>query len=242
MNLKPHIPNLLTSANLFCGLLAIVCVCTGQIRPAMVLLGLALMFDFLDGFAARALKVSSPIGKELDSLADMVTFGVLPGFILARLIQQAQGLPFLPETFWQAPFPLWWVAFVVPLFSALRLAKFNVDTRQSDAFYGLPTPAHTILIASYWLIAETQSQSLLAVPFSNVWVLIIAGVLSSLLLVADVRLIALKFSTFELKPNLFRYLLLLISLLLLVFFQIKAIPFIILAYILLSLIENLRKR
>ena len=108
-------------------------------------LGLSLVFDFLDGFIARLLGVSSPIGKELDSLADMVTFGVVPGLIMARLIQSAQGLDF---PLLEAPY-FFVIGFLITIFSALRLAKFNIDTRQSDNFYGVPTPAMTLLVSPF---------------------------------------------------------------------------------------------
>lgn len=231
----------MTSANLFCGVLALIYISLGQIEPVLWLLGLGLLFDFFDGFAARALGVSSPMGKELDSLADMVSFGVVPGFIMARLIREAQGKDFLPE----APFdlfaetPFFLIAFLVTVFSALRLAKFNLDERQSDSFFGLPTPANTLLIVSYWMITSFSPESMGASWLQNHWVLMGLAVLSSFLLVSDIKLIALKFKSFAWKGNEFRYLLILLSVILFAIFLHISIPIIILLYFILSLVQNM---
>ncbi len=243
MNLRPFIPNFLTSANLFCGMLALVFVGTDQLIPTAFVLVLALIFDFFDGFAARILKVSSPMGKELDSLADMLTFGAVPGFIMAKLIQDTQALAFLPQQLIgeSGTFPFWLFGFVVSVFSALRLAKFNIDERQSDAFYGLPTPANAILIFSFWLIVELSPESWMAYPFQHLYTLIILCLISSYLLIADIRLISLKFKNMSWSENVFRYLLIMSALLLFAFFQYKGIPLIIFIYILLSIVENLQK-
>lgn len=235
-----HLPNLLTCSNLFCGILAIVYVCLGQIEPVLWLMGLSLLFDFFDGFAARLVGVSSPVGKELDSLADMVSFGVVPGMIMARMIREAQGKAFLPEAPFElfAEIPLFLVAFLITVFSALRLAKFNLDTRQSDSFYGLPTPANTLLIASFWMILSFSPDSLLAKALQNLWVLMGLSVLSSFLLVADIKLIALKFKSFGWKGNEFRFILIGLSILLFAFLLHQAIPILILIYFILSIVQN----
>ncbi len=239
--MKRHIPNAMTSANLFCGTLALIYIGLGQIEPVLSLLGLGLFFDFFDGFAARALGVSSPMGKELDSLADMVSFGVVPGFIMARLIMEAQGEPFLPESpfdlFAETPFFL--IAFLIPVFSALRLAKFNLDERQSDSFFGLPTPANTLLIASFWMITAFSPESIGTEILQNPWILIGLTLLSSFLLVSEIKLIALKFKSFAWKGNEFRYILILASLILFAVFQHISIPIIILLYFILSLVQNM---
>lgn len=239
--MKKYIPNAMTSANLFCGVLALIYVSLGQIEPVLWLLGLGFFFDFFDGFVARALGVSSPMGKELDSLADMVTFGVVPGFIMARLIRKAQGKDFLPE----APFdlfadtPFFLLAFLITIFSALRLAKFNLDERQGDSFYGLPTPANTLLIVSYWLITTFSPDSMGAEVLQNHWVLMGLAALSAFLLVAEIKLIALKFKSFGWKGNEFRFMLILSAVILFAIFLYKAIPIIILLYFILSLIQNM---
>lgn len=242
MNLRHHIPNLITVSNLFCGLLALVAIVQGNPLLTLLLVALGLLFDFADGFVARLLRATSPMGKELDSLADLVTFGVVPGFVVARMVQEAQGLPFLPNSLWQAPFPLWWLALLIPLLSALRLAKFNLDERQGDAFHGLPTPAHTMLILSYWLILTQQPHSFWTPVLSHPWLLLGLSLASASLLVSDWRLLSLKVTSFAWHPNRYRYLLLLLSVGLLLLFQFEGVPFIIFTYILLSSIENLQKR
>ena len=236
--MKKHIPNLLTSTNLFCGVLAILFIVQDNIEATLIALGIALVADFFDGFAARLLGVSSPIGKELDSLADMVSFGVVPGLILARMIQEAQGVVF-PTL--ENPY-FFGVGFLVIIFSALRLAKFNLDERQSDNFYGVPTPANTLLIASLWMITSFSSGSLAADWLGNVWLLVGLSLLCSWLLVADVRLIALKFKNYSVKDNVFRYALIGISVVLALFLQHLAIPLIFFLYIGLSLVENILEK
>ena len=158
MIIKKHIPNAITCCNLLCGCLAIVQAFEGNLVYSAYLVGLAAVFDFFDGFAARILKVSSPIGKDLDSLADMVTFGVVPGVIMYKIALFGQQ-PYVEEAtigmcindeFWSKAAPLF--CFVVTIFSAIRLAKFNNDTRQSDSFIGVPTPAIAILVSSLVLV------------------------------------------------------------------------------------------
>ena len=158
MTIKKHIPNAITCCNLLCGCLAIVQAFEGNLVYSGYLVGLAAIFDFFDGFAARMLKVSSPIGKDLDSLADMVTFGVVPGVIMYKVALFGQQ-PYVEEAtiglhindeFWSKLAPLF--CFVVTIFSAIRLAKFNNDTRQSDSFIGVPTPAVAIFVSSLVLV------------------------------------------------------------------------------------------
>jgi CDP-diacylglycerol---serine O-phosphatidyltransferase len=169
--IKRNIPNAITCGNLLCGCLAIVCAFNGNLIWASYLVGIAAVLDFLDGFAARMLKVHSEIGKQLDSLADMVTFGVVPGVIMFHLIQYALVFDVIsnadPELLMGAgaiSFTHWtfipFIAFLIPVFSALRLAKFNIDTRQSDSFIGVPTPANSILIASFPLILGVENYSI----------------------------------------------------------------------------------
>ncbi|MFN6944698.1 MAG: CDP-alcohol phosphatidyltransferase family protein, partial [Cytophagaceae bacterium] len=198
------------------------------------LIFLACVFDFLDGFAARLLKVMSPIGKELDSLADVVTFGVLPGIIMYRIlllnITGVYGKEY--DHFWV------FISLLIPVFSALRLAKFNVDTRQSEYFLGLPTPANAIFIASLALILEGASDVFVLGFLRNPYYLSAIILISSGLLVSEIRLLALKFKGFGWKENVFRYLLIIISIVLFLIFHLLSIPFIIIIYIILSLIEK----
>jgi CDP-diacylglycerol--serine O-phosphatidyltransferase len=178
------LPNFFTLGNLLCGCLAIVFAMGGSLVLSACLVGIACVCDFLDGFLARALKIDSPIGKQLDSLADVVTFGVVPGVVMFKMIGVAIGFQMVNQISGldKSLFPhanqfgsLWMnsnqnssfscpsfftlIAFLIPLFSALRLAKFNIDTRQSDSFIGVPTPANAILICSLPLILR----------FSSIW-------------------------------------------------------------------------
>ena len=148
MEIKKHIPNFLTCCNLVCGMLAIINTEHGDIIAAAVYILIALVFDFFDGFAARKLNVQSPIGKDLDSLADMVTFGVVPGLLMLHQYKSLHG--FNSDM-------VGYVALLIPVFSAIRLAKFNNDIRQKNSFIGLPTPANTILIVAVVLIAQISS-------------------------------------------------------------------------------------
>lgn len=237
--MKSHIPNLFTASNLLCGLMALIFVFTGDIIAATILVGIALLMDFLDGFVARALGVSSPIGKELDSLADNITFGAVPGFVMARMIQESLGGEFLPEDwFASAGGPWFLIGFLISIYSAIRLAKFNLDERQSDAFYGVPTPANTGLIVSLWLIVQLRPDSFMATGLNQPWVLIGLTLLSSWLLIADIRLIALKFKTYDFASNRYRYLLIISSVVLLIVFQYVAVPIIFLLYLILSFLKE----
>jgi len=230
VNIKNHIPNAITSMNLVCGCLGIIAVLTrvdGLIVAGYCIAGAAI-FDFFDGFAARLLGVHSEMGKQLDSLADMVTFGVLPGLILFVMIHHAENA----MANFQWPY-LYFVSLFIPVFSALRLAKFNIDPRQSEVFIGLPTPANSLLVGS--------------LPFcgiSNFHPFFLAGlsILMSFLLVAELPLFALKFKSFGWKKNEVRYSFIIGAAISIFIFQIVALPFIILAYILLSWMLNLLKK
>lgn len=232
-----NIPNILTLLNLACGVLAILFVVQDQQDYCIVALALALGFDFLDGMVARLLKQSSPIGKELDSLADMVSFGVVPGLIMAKLILASQGESFPPESLSTGNF-LWLGGLLVAMFSCLRLAIFNTDTRQSDSFIGLPTPANTLLILSLWIIVEKYPEHFMVPALQNTWFLLGIAVLFSYLLVSELHLIALKFKKWTLAGNQYRYILIIGSLALFGIFGPPAIPFIILLYICLSIFQT----
>ncbi|MBY0424070.1 MAG: CDP-alcohol phosphatidyltransferase family protein [Cytophagales bacterium] len=225
-----HIPNILTCCNLICGCIGIIYVFDGQMFVASWMIAFAAVFDFLDGFAARLLKASSPIGKDLDSLADMVTFGVLPGFIVFGLLKSN-----VPTSEWGRWMPF--VSLMIPLFSALRLAKFNNDPRQSTVFYGLPTPANAVFFGSFPLILK-YDDSILSLGLLDSTLLLILTLGSSILMVADVPLIALKFKSFGFRDNIFRYLLIFLSLFVGLLFSFWAIPLVIILYVFLSLIEN----
>lgn len=235
--MKKHIPNIITCGNLFCGCLAIVSAFKGDLIFSTYLVGIAAILDFLDGFVARLLKVHSEIGKQLDSLADVVTFGVVPGIVLFIMLSNALGNYF---TF-TLDHRVTYIAFLIPIFSALRLAKFNVDTRQTDSFVGVPTPATAMFICSLPLIAKFQPQlgnyNVLE-WIENPWYLIGISILLSYLMIAEIPLFALKFKNFGWTDNIIRYSFLIISILLLILFQFIAIPFILFLYVILSLIVN----
>lgn len=241
MKIKEQIPNFLTLLNLLSGCIAIVFAFDGQLIAASWLIGIAAVFDFFDGFVARLLKVSSPIGKELDSLADVVSFGVVPGVIMYKLILQSSNVSDIQISGINViPF----VAFLIPIFSALRLAKFNIDEKQVNFFIGLPTPANAILIASFPLILNQELTltgldiNYISSIFNSFYLLIILTVLLSYLLVAKLPLMSLKFKTLNWSDNRNRYIFLAISLLFLIFFFYSAIPFIIIIYIIVSIVSN----
>jgi CDP-diacylglycerol--serine O-phosphatidyltransferase len=187
--------------------------------PAAYFVWIACVFDFFDGFAARFLKVSSPIGKELDSLADMVSFGLLPSIVAYKMLTVADAPSYVP-----------YLAFSIAAFSAIRLAIFNLDERQSDSFRGLPTPANALLITALPLLTGSMSTFL-----QSYWLLVAITFLSSYLLVSDIELFALKFKNFSWADNKIRFTFLILSVLLLALLQLAAIPVIILLYIGLSL-------
>lgn len=224
--MKKHIPNAVTCLNLFSGCLALCHIFAGDLVTGAYFVALSALFDFFDGLLARALHVSSPIGKDLDSLADVVSFGVVPGAFMFDLLRQSGvGLPtWLP-----------YAGFIVTVFSALRLAKFNNDTRQSDSFIGLPTPACTLVVAALPLILDHDRFALS--PFIlNPWTLLALTLVLSGLLVAELPLFALKFKSLRWQENKVRLLFLLLSVALLVGLGSAAVPLIILLYVVLSML------
>ncbi len=214
-----HIPNFLTCCNLLCGCIGVVFVVNGNLTSAAYFVWIACVFDFLDGFAARMLNVSSPIGKELDSLADMVSFGLLPAMVMYRMLLESNGHEYLP-----------YFAFSIAIFSALRLAIFNIDETQHDSFKGLPTPANALFITALPLLTGN-----IAIALFEAWILCVIVAVSSYLLVSGIPLFALKFKSFAWKENKIRFTFLILSVLLLAALKIAAIPVIILLYIALSL-------
>ncbi|XOV93232.1 MAG: CDP-diacylglycerol--serine O-phosphatidyltransferase [Bacteroidota bacterium] len=212
-----HLPNFITSLNLFTGAIGCFLIATGELSTPIVIVMIAAFFDLLDGLVARLLGISSPMGKELDSLADMVSFGMLPSFYMSlRLSEHSSGYIYL-------------AGFLIAIFSALRLAKFNIDDRQSDKFIGLPTPANAIMICSL---------SFVPANYLNEYSLLAITVVSSLLLVAPIELIAFKFKNFQWKDNSMRFLLIFLIIFLLVVFQWKALPLVIPCYLVISIIGN----
>lgn len=227
--LSKHLPNAITCANLFSGCVGIVLAFRGELIAAAYAIFLSAIFDFFDGLASRVLKSFSGIGKDLDSLADMVSFGVLPAVIMYQLFLQAHQIDKISA--W-----LNFAAFLIPVFSALRLAKFNVDTRQAENFIGLPTPANAILIASFPIIISHNNPYY--TPYlTNPFVLLIFTVIMCSLLVMQMPMMSLKFKNRDFNENIYRYLLLLFSAILILFFKFAAVPAIIFIYITLSIIQ-----
>lgn len=263
MKIKDHIPNLLTLGNLVCGVVAIVVLFeTKDPKKAAwtiaALMSTAMVLDFFDGFVARALKVSSPLGKELDSLADCVTFGVLPGLLAYHMIRYDAmatfpiGLTGREETGLLLPL----LALLIPVFSAYRLAKFNIDTRQSYGFIGLPTPANALFFLSLFMIHNLDvgfadsgfnpfGNETIAVPSDPgilYWLVhektvAILSVVFSFLLVAEIPLMAMKFKGFGWKENWPKFVFMGLSLIMGIVLFYKAVPIIIVLYFVISQIE-----
>jgi CDP-diacylglycerol---serine O-phosphatidyltransferase len=237
MKIKEHIPNFITSLNLFSGCTGVVAIFSGHTTAAVIMMGAAAVFDYTDGMVARALHVKSAIGKELDSLADIISFGLLPASIMYQLMLNCTNLPGA-EYGWMNPYP--YLAFLIAVFSGLRLAKFNIDTRQSDSFIGLPTPANAIFIASLPMIllqVEPGGEQLqpVSVLLGNYYLLLGITVVMSWLLVAEIPLFALKFKNLRWEDNKSQFTFVGFSGLLLVLLKWIAIPAIILLFILMSL-------
>jgi CDP-diacylglycerol---serine O-phosphatidyltransferase len=220
--MKKHIPNALTCLNLLSGCVGIVITLEGYPVPAAFFVWISCVFDFFDGFAARWLKVSSPIGKELDSLADVVSFGVLPSVMMYTTIHAQSDSSLLP-----------WIAFLIAVFSALRLAKFNVDERQTDAFIGLNTPSNSLFLTALPFLPEP-----LWLWIQKPYFLVSIVIVFSLLLVSEIQFFALKFKHFKWSGNQLRFTFLLLAVLLILWMQQAALPLIILLYIVLSLAQR----
>jgi len=213
---KKHIPNAITCANLFSGCIGIVYAFQGQLETAAYFVLLSGIFDFFDGLAARALNVKSPIGKELDSLADMVSFGFLPGIVMFQLLKMSNpASDYLP-----------YLGFIITVFSALRLAKFNIDTRQTEDFIGLNTPMNTLFIVSLPFIRQDYPAII-----GSTALLVFLTVLLSWLLISEIRIFSLKFSSLSWQLNKIKYIFLIISAALILFLKFAAVPFILLLYI-----------
>ncbi|MBF0595911.1 CDP-alcohol phosphatidyltransferase family protein [Faecalibacter rhinopitheci] len=234
------IPNYLTLLNLCCGVLSCVFIASSNgnvtsltVTIVMVLMIISLVADFLDGMVARLMNIGSPIGKELDSLADCISFGMVPGLMLfAMLNNLASEFLFETETLKISAVSLF--ALLVPAFSALRLAKFNLDEDQSTYFKGLATPSNTLFIFSLFSIYYTNGK--IIDSSVDMYILIAISILFSILLIIDLPLFAFKFKGLGWKENNYKYIFVLITIVLLGLFQISAIPFIILLYVIISII------
>jgi len=236
--IKRNIPNIITLANLTCGLFAIIFAFQGKLTTASLCIFLGAFFDFFDGLTARILKVNGELGKHLDSMADMVTFGVAPGFILFHFMYYLNNNVIfrysIENEILTSPASL---ALLIPIFSAIRLSKFNIDSRQITSFIGLPTPVLAIFIAA---IPHINSEQL--PMFFDIQFLTIIAVIMPILLVIEMPLFSLKFSKAEniiSRLNIFRILLILSAAILFFVFQFAAIPFIVILYLILSQLNNI---
>ncbi len=243
MNIKKQIPNLITLGNLLCGTIATIFAVKGDFVGTAVLVIIGIGLDFFDGFAARLLKVQGELGKQLDSLADMVTSGVVPGIVMLQLLVNAIDIDavgyFGIDEYGRSGSNLPYLGLLLTLGAGYRLAKFNIDERQSDSFIGLPTPAMSLFVISLPLILEYSGYSFFNNIVQNKYFLIVITVLLTFVMNTELPLFSLKFKTFSFKENIVKYLFLLASLILLVALKFVAIPIIILLYIVVSLLQNL---
>lgn len=225
--MKRHIPNFITLLNLFSGCIALVFATQGDYLNAFIFVSLGIFFDFFDGFFARILNVQSPLGVQLDSLADMVTSGVVPAFVMFKMLSEYSSNPYLP-----------YFGFIIALGSCMRLAKFNIDTRQTDSFIGLPTPANALFILSLPLVVQYTAFAFVIDLLTNVWVLLGISVLSAFILNAELPLFSLKIKNFSFATYKLQIFFLILSIVLLVAFKFLGVPLVILSYVLLSALNR----
>lgn len=249
---RKHIPNLLTLANLFCGVLAILMALSDRLIWASSFILLGIFFDFFDGYFARLLKIGGHFGRELDSLADVVTSGVAPGFIMFQLLthatkgawysslssEQSNWQSFEGTNYYILPF----LGFLIPLASAMRLAKFNIDERQTSSFIGMPTPGFSLYVLSLPLIYFYADIPFFANLTQNIPFLVISTLTGCFLLNSELPMFSLKFDNYGWKGNEVKYIFLLLSAILLIALKIVAVPMIIIFYILFSVIDNQTKK
>lgn len=231
------VPNAITALNLVSGSLAVFFAVDGQLGWASVFILVAAVFDFLDGFAARLLKAYSSIGKELDSLADMVSFGLAPAAIVFTMLEYTLFGINQPIQDIDANWSQWIVLFtslMIPVAGAFRLAKFNTDDRQSEQFLGMPIPANAIFFASLGLILELGTNLSVQSVILNKYVILAAVFVCSFLMVSELPMFSMKFKNLHLKENAIRFLFLGTTILMLIFLQVYALPLIIIWYVLLS--------
>lgn len=214
--MKQYLPNFITCLNIVSGVLGVIFILENQVSWAIYCVFVSMVLDFLDGFLARLLKAQSALGKQLDSLADLVSFGILPALILYSTI--------LVFDYWK------YIVIIIPVFSALRLAKFNIDESQNQNFKGVPTPANALFLISIpFLLAKYPT-------FSKIEILVPVIFISAFLLVLPIPILSLKFKDFSFQHNFPRYIFITLSIIFFSFWQFIAIPIIFLTYILLSLV------
>jgi CDP-diacylglycerol--serine O-phosphatidyltransferase len=230
MTIEKYIPNAITLLNLSCGCVALVFISESDFLSAFLFVCLGIFFDFFDGFFARLFNVASPLGLQLDSLADMVTSGLVPGYAMFLLLSnsEAGNVVFFP-----------FLGFIVTLGACYRLANFNIDTRQSNSFIGLPTPANALFVLSLPLILARGQFQYVTMLLESSWFLLFLVVLSAFMMNAEIRLFSLKFKTLRVKDNLLQFVFLLISCLLIFLFHFLGVALAILFYVVLSIVQNI---
>jgi CDP-diacylglycerol--serine O-phosphatidyltransferase len=238
--MRQHIPNFITLLNVFSGCVATVFAVLNQLEFAAIFVFLGIFFDFFDGLAARLLNVRSELGVQLDSLADMITSGLVPGIVMFQLLNMSESGGWNLDLFGVHTEVeiLSLFGFIITLASAYRLAKFNIDENQTSSFIGLPTPANALLILSLPLIVLYQNNDVLNEIILNQWFLIGLTILSAFLLNSKIELFSFKFNNYGFRENGVKYLFLIGSLVLLLTLRFLAIPLIIVMYILMSIIEK----
>jgi CDP-diacylglycerol--serine O-phosphatidyltransferase len=244
MEIKKHLPNLITLLNLSAGLLAVIAIFKGYYDEAFIFVCLGIFFDFWDGFLARKLHVSGELGLQLDSLADMVTSGVVPGLMMFRLIETIQNTQpqynVTEETFYMGVVP--YFGFLITIASAYRLANFNIDKRQIDSFIGLPTPANALFIMSIPMIQYFDAYTWVTNLLNNPFVLMFITFISAYFLNANIPLFSLKLKSFGWAAAKLQYLFMGFAILLFLLLDFIAIPIIVLSYVLLSVIINSKSK
>ena len=241
MKIIKHIPNSITCCNLLSGCISIVLLCNGFVIASGIMIFIAAVFDFFDGFAARLLKAYSPLGAQLDSLCDVVSFGVAPSFIMYYYLNQVVDTS-----------PLWrldiagvnvipFTAFFLAVFAALRLAKFNIDDRQTTSFIGLPTPAMGIFVASLPFTLKHESLAFMGGLMTNPFFLLAIVVLFSFLMVSEIPFFSLKVKSLKFKENKHLYLVALFAIIKVAIFGLAAIPFVMLFYIIVAMFVKTNK-
>ncbi len=238
MAIKKHIPNTITCMNLASGCLAIVMAFQGNFLWAALYILLAAVFDFFDGMVARLLNVKSEIGKELDSLSDVVSFGVAPATVMYNLLFSLMPDSYLP-----------YLAFLLAVFSGLRLAKFNVDERQTCSFIGLPTPPCAMFMSSLAALSDpiTPIPGWISLEWIHAIVsspiaLLILVILFSYLLICELPMFSLKFKNLKWQNNKKQFILIISAVVLAAIFQMAAIPLVILLFIIMSIISAINKK
>ncbi|QBA63704.1 CDP-alcohol phosphatidyltransferase family protein [Muriicola soli] len=239
--MKRHIPNFLTLLNVFAGSVAVIFAAKNEWETMAFLVLLGLIFDFSDGLAARKLKVQSELGLQLDSLADVITFGLVPGVVMFQLLSLSLGGEVVsePETgefSFSLASSLPFFGFVITMSSALRLGRFNIDENQTTSFIGLPTPANALLIVSLPMILLFNGNDALNSIILNPWFLVGLTVVSSVLLNAQIHLFSLKFKSLGFKENALRYVFIIVSLFCIGTMKFLAVPAIIVIYLMSSLL------